>query len=213
MTEDEALAIVKPHCVSHGGMAGPGMEFVLKHFYLAHKAAPGGLSIEVGSYAGDTARSMLTILAEIYQDPPTLFTVDPYGRRRYHSGDCEGELLFGNDLFIHQKKMLAGYTNHAHFLLTSFHFIEGVLDKSYWHSGVEKKITNFTYVLLDGEHNLETVEVELTEFKSRMAPGGRIVIDNVDKDPLLIPELLKMGCKLGPADVGFGARQAVYIQT
>ena len=213
MTEDEALAIVKPLCVAHGGMGGPGMEFLLKHFHLAHLAAPGGLSIEIGSYAGDTAKAMLTHLSSLYPvDPPMVFTVDPYGRKRYNGGDCVGELTYGHDLFLHLKKNLVGFTNHAHFLLSSFDFISGVLGAKHWNNGQERVIADLTYVLLDGEHDQFTVCTELKALEPYLAHGGRVVIDNVDKDPLLIPELLKMGCKLGPADVGSGARQAVYIR-
>lgn len=204
----------------HAGMALPGMEFVLHHCYEAHRQAiedgrdSNDLTIEVGSFRGQTALAILDLLQNTYthRPPPMLFTVDPYGSKPYESGDSSGAIDYGDDIYTSQKQRLAPYPNHAHFLMRSTDFFYCVVGTPYWMRGQRKLVERFRFVLLDGEHSTDVVMEEVNHIKNfgLMASGGRVVIDNVDKDPTLIPKLLEEGYELGPP-APFGARQAYRV--
>jgi hypothetical protein len=209
----------------HAGLALEGMRYVLRHCYEAHKNKPGGPTVEIGSFRGQTAVALLELLWEIYNPDPTpfLFTVDPYGERPYHSGDVFGALRYGDDIYADHKQRLAPFPNHAHFLMTGRAFLRriagastvGVPDEpidaaAYWVHGHCRPISRFNFLFLDGQHDATEVGVELSLTKQVMAPGGLVVVDNVDKDPALVPLLLeKWNAELTPEPEMKGARQAL----
>ena len=211
----------------HNGMDLPGMAYLLANAAQAHLDAPGGLSVEVGSFCGETSVALLELLGALYKPGPVpyLFTVDPYGEKVYNSGDTLGMLDYTADHYTVLKARTLLYTQHTHFMLPGTMFFDLLIGAPYWVKGVEKRVGGFTFVFLDGEHDLATVKAELDLVRPHMRTGGRIVIDNVDKDPALIPYLRSIGCRttapghtrpgqmseLGPESAKPGQRQALLV--
>ena len=163
-------------------------------FHEAHRQAPGGLSIEIGTRHGGSAWLCLKILETRYPDPalrPALFTVDPYGGKPYYGGDGVFWDIYGDADYTRAKNLLAGFPNHAHFLLTGESFFGTLLGATYWRNAREHTIDQLTFVFLDGDHDARTVIKELTVAWDTLAPGGIILIDNVDKAPGLSEQIVK----------------------
>lgn len=165
-------------------------------FVQAHRAAPGHLSLEVGTWMGGTALVLLEMLEELYHasDRPMLFTIDPYGQKPYAGGDAPATAgLYGAGDYAMAKALLAPYPHHAHVHLEARTFYESLVGKAYWHGGQKRPITSFAFVLLDGEHAATSIAWEVQSFARHLAPGGVLVVDNVDNDPLTMTELERSG--------------------
>lgn len=198
-----------------------GLTFWAEAFVSAHTAAPFGLSIEIGSREGGGSLMFLKLIEMLYPSEtlrPMLFTVDPYGFKppdHAQVGDVFG--FYGHGAYVAQKKLLADYPNHAHFLLPSTTFLQRLRGAPYWVPGAERKPTKLTrpsggaaeewvsvpvgeqqtidratFVLLDGDHAAATVaaELELLWWSPRlMHPQGVVVVDDVDHDPATLPHI------------------------
>jgi len=159
-------------------------------FVDAHQAAPGGLSIEIGTWRGGTALVFLRLLERLYpvETRPMLFTVDPYGDRPYNGGDGSARpALYGNQDYLVMKRLLARFANHAHFYMESAQFLGA--PPRYWWQGWQQHCDGASFVLVDGEHDAESIARDVDVLRWRMAPGGIMVIDNVDNDPVTLIEL------------------------
>lgn len=200
----------------HAGLGAEGMRFVLTHAQLAMQANPTLPILEIGSFKGETAEALIKValltLDLGHNPPPFLFTVDPYGAKPYNGGDCYGIIGYGEDVYVAQKTRLAPYDNHAHFYMTGTAFLHMAPLFYWWYRGKQYDARNFSFVFLDGEHDLDGIERDLQLLIGRLVPGSRVVIDNVDKDPKVIPYLQRWtDITLGPPQSKFGARQAVLI--
>lgn len=186
-------------------------------FATAHRAVPGGLSIEVGTRTGGSALLFLNLLRQMYvfpNWPPLFVSVDPYGFKLYDDGIPGSTPLpaYGYGTYCRMKEQLRGYGNHAHFLLSSEDFLTRLPGAIYWHPGpVATPVKDLesgrdvyvplgvprpfgggetAFALLDGAHDAKSVLMEVRALKrSWMAPGGRIVIDNVLDDPATLEAL------------------------
>lgn len=157
------------------------MVYVLQNLYEAHKAAPGGVTMEIGSYQGRTTKAILDFLNLIYSDrAPLVITVDPYGSKFYNSGDSKGDLNYGDNLYLDLKKNTLTYSNHAHFKVTSFEALAILPGLHYYREGISNRMDSFSFVFLDGEHDLDTVMKEHNVLTNFLLTGGRMVVDNVD---------------------------------
>jgi hypothetical protein len=165
----------------------------VRQFVEAHQRFPGGLSLEIGTWKGGTALVLCEVLELLYhaRSRPMLFTVDPYGDKPYDGGDStEKPALFGNTDYVGMKDLLAPYPHHAHFYQTSTQFLQTVAGTGiYWWRGQARKIHQFTFALVDGEHSAAAIGAELAQLLPHMAPGGVVIVDNVDNDPETIPQL------------------------
>jgi len=146
-------------------------------FRKAHERTPDGLSLEVGTRSGGSALMWLQLLDELYQTPPFLFTVDPYGTKPYMGYGMD----YSDDRFVQMKQLLASYPNHAHFRLTSLDFLEGVAGRPFWVKAQERLITGFSFVFLDGDHSYAYVKKEIQAVRKFMRDGATILIDNADQ--------------------------------
>ena len=155
--------------------------------------------LEVGTYKGASALMWLELLKALRKDAPVI-TVDPYGGKPYRGGNGDGEALYGNPEFTAMKRLLADYPNHYHFPLTSADFFRALVPaggSAVWHAGSQVPLDTFAFALLDGEHAADTIEYELDVLMGRrsfkgqplVAPGGVIVVDNVDADPATLAML------------------------
>lgn len=184
-------------------------------FIEAHRAAPWGLSVEVGTRRGGSALQFLRVLRGLYPGyrQPSLFTVDPHGFKPYNGGDPQRPLapIYGAGEYLAMKAALAEFSNHSHFNLCSLDFFERMLGCPYWtlsektfvdptqpgefFLGEEKRMANLTFCLLDGDHSAETIAGELYRLWFSMDnglwmnPKGTVVVDNVECDPHTIPLL------------------------
>lgn len=157
---------------------------------------------------------------QVASDPPVLVTVDPYGGKPYSGGDYVVDWLYGDDIYLAHKQNLARFPNHVHFALEGHVFLSRCLGAPIWRRGKRVPLTEFSFAFLDGDHDAATVREELLHLMPHMARGGRIVVDNVDKDPRLVPALLGYcatsrswgRAELGP-ETEPGARQAVIYRT
>jgi hypothetical protein len=153
-------------------------------FVEAHQAAPGGLSIEIGSWRGGTALVFLRLLERLYpaETRPMLFTVDPYGDKPYDGGDGPAKpALYGDADYVVMKKLLARFPHHAHFYMTSAAFF--VRPATYWWLGLEQQVERVSFALVDGEHDAWSIRDDVHDVGLVMAPDGIIVVDNIDNDP------------------------------
>jgi hypothetical protein len=195
----------------HDGLTVAGVEFVLQHALLALERSE-SLSLtmlEIGSYKGGTSLALLD-LADLCTPRPFLFTVDPYGGKPYNGGNV---LLYGglysNPVYVAHKLNTARFPNHAHFYMTGEQFLRRVVGATYWYECQERKIDDFVFAFVDGDHDRTTVLTELDRLLPHMADGGRIVIDNVDMDPDLVNVLgMRKDCLIN-SDMPPGARQAM----
>lgn len=179
---DQAVAEAAPH----SDMFPEGLVSLAEVFYDAHRCAPGGLSIEVGTRCGGSALLQLRLLEALYPYDlrPMLWTVDPYGAKPYKGGDGVVEKgLYSDSDYIEAKKLLAPFANHAHFALCSLDFWSRLSWTPYWYMHRERHADDLTFVLLDGDHDAETICAEVAQAYQLLAPGGIILVDNADKDP------------------------------
>lgn len=164
----------------------PGsLQFLADSFRLAHRRAPGGLSIEVGTRRGGSAFLMLSMIRDLYpeRDRPMLFTVDPYGKKPYFGGDgIVSEGLYGAEEYLAMKRLLSGFSNHAHWYLESSDFFLAAPTLRYWHRGELRRMDKISFALLDGDHDHLTISAEVLSLFDLMAPAGVILVDNVDRD-------------------------------
>lgn len=159
-------------------------------FKEAHQAAPGGLSLEIGTRRGGSALLFLKMLEGLYPDAsvrPLLLSVDPYGGKPYVGG-VPGDLELGfydTDEYVAMKQLLWSYSNHAHFLMRSVDFLERMRGTAYWQDGEEHVMEALAFALLDGEHSAETIQAELHFLwrKRWMHPKGIVCVDNTNCDP------------------------------
>lgn len=156
-------------------------------FIRAHEQAPGGVSIEVGTRRGGSAWLCLRLLQHMYPPGavPMLFTVDPYGDKPYHGGDVTLHAAYGDYDYFLAKRLLAPFTSHAHFHLMGETFFHALGGHAFWWRGVKQRFDGFTFVLLDGDHDALTVLAEVEHACVRLAPGGIVFVDDIDKDPRL----------------------------
>lgn len=198
---------------SHDGLCDTSLRFVLEHAKAAFEAVPEGPALEIGSFKGGTALALLAL-----HDWPLLITVDPYGSKDYKGGDLVLPAwtgTYGDACYVAHKSNLATAENHAHFLMTGVEFLKR-LPITFWRQGEPLLAGNyisgggFAFAFVDGEHDCETVLEEIGLLLARVARGGRIIVDNIDKDPKLENELVRLGFTVGP-EVPWGAKQAVLL--
>lgn len=154
-------------------------------FVEAHQMAPGGLSLEIGTWRGGTAYVFLRLLERLYpaSTRPMLFTVDPYGDKPYNGGDeAARPALYGDADYVIMKKLLARFPHHAHFYMTSEEFFARKRTE-YWWSHRAHDVELVTFALVDGEHDADTISEDVLDLLPLLAPDGTLVVDNVDNDP------------------------------
>lgn len=207
MTEEEIDDLVRDAArMSDRGEVG--LKAFAKAFVEAHTVVPGGLSIEVGTRNGGSALLFLGLLYHLYPEPyrPCLWTVDPYGSKPYNGGDVDGVPIYTDANYVTMKKLLAPFPNHAHWMMRSGDFFDRMWRLPYWRPGQstvpvqstdsgavssapvgdQHQADKLTFVLLDGEHDTDTIRKELGALFGRgewMHSDGVVVIDNVDTDP------------------------------
>lgn len=196
--DPETIRAVVREAAPHSDDPAWLLEWYAEQFVRAYAQAPLGHALEVGARAGGSAYVWLRLLEELYgaEGAPTLFTVDPYGQRPYHDGAVHGRYTYGPDLYRAQKQLLAPFANHVHFHMTSREFLTIVTTPKfalrYWRNGSPRPYRGFSWVYLDGEHDLASVAMELRfiyETPDFLAPGGLVCVDNVDWDPAMKPFL------------------------
>ncbi|MFA6031265.1 MAG: class I SAM-dependent methyltransferase [Elusimicrobiota bacterium] len=192
---------------AHGDAREDTYEHLAYHFCEAHRHAPGGVSVEVGTRRGGSAFMQLKLLQELYPPilHPLLVTIDPYGDKPYLTGLVGAPPiagLYGNADYLEAKQLLASFPRHVHFSITSLDWL--VFAKAglrLWYHGapLEPGARNITHVYLDGDHDAPTILGEVEGFVPMLKPGGRITIDNTPDDPKTIPglELLVLQSKVG----------------
>lgn len=191
-----------------------GLRAFARAFIEAHQLNHGELSVEVGTRNGGSAILFLGLLIHLYpeQHRPCLFTVDPYGSKPYNGGDVQGVSIYSDVNYVAQKQLLAPFPNHSHFQMCSVDFFDRLHGLPYWRPGnrtaaanrsddgspvsvpIGEKRTagNLAFALLDGEHDSETIGLELFKLWQRwMSANGVVVVDNVDCDPGTLPMLMK----------------------
>lgn len=203
-----------------------GLEAWAQDFITAHRTAPDGLTIEVGTRIGGSALLWGMLLESMYgeENPPPLWTVDPYGGKPYVGGDV-GELevpIYGPDVYLAMKHNLVEAQYHAHFLMESHDFFG--MRFAYWRLGDRRaQVVNAadgkphelrvgesrragegsaSFILLDGEHSARAIVRDLRGAWPWLKTGGRVVIDNVDTDP---KTMFEISCWLGGASIPYNA--------
>lgn len=200
-------------CLQYSDMTESGLRFVGESFIQAHRQASGGLSIEIGSRQGGSALLQLMLLRQLYKDAsrPYLFTVDPYGFKPYKGGDTGDRvyLIYGDKDYVAMKKLLAEFDNHVHWYLESACFLPVAPTLRYWGGSTAMAIKGVAFVLLDGDHDKDTILEEIKHILPLMNKAGLIVIDNIDKDPGTKEALsiYRDGLTIGPS-APHGALQA-----
>lgn len=145
--------------------------------------APQGFFLEVGTRMGGTA-----ILALDAPNCNTLISIDPYGSKPYQDpreANMLAPFVYPDQMYLSTMQRLYSHAlevnkNFVHFKIPSQEYIKH--DIKMWFDGFEydKSNTKFAYVLLDGEHNDETVKLEIDFFSKHMIDKGILLVDNID---------------------------------
>lgn len=205
---DEALIAIVASALPHSDQKPEDLLWAANAFVAAHRARPGGLTVEVGTRSGGSALCWLRLIEALYPGPflPSVFSVDPYGRKPYVEYEQDTTMRYGDSHYLDMKRLLAPFANHAHFLLDSRAFFTLLVGEKLWRDAGENDGKNWTvesrfgehttFVFLDGDHTLEGIEGDLDAIYPWRAPacGGwrpvLTVIDNVvHKDPRVMPML------------------------
>lgn len=207
-SQEQVKAAVKA-CAPHSDRGEEGLLGWATAFIDAHQRSPGGLSIEIGARAGGSGLLFLKLIELLYpaeMDRPLLVSVDPYGFKPYDGGAGFGGPIYGHGAYLMQRKLLADWPNHAHFLMASTEFFARMNGAKYWvptpqlvevfEAEQNAKVMlptgqprlfgtqDTTFVLLDGDHDAWTIAQELEALWRRwMRPNGVVVVDNADCDP------------------------------
>lgn len=150
------------------------------------------LFLEIGTRAGDSAKRVLNAIANSGVGR-WFFTVDPYGMRPYPMGAHVCVLDYDDVMYRRTMRNLYALAddlgvNYCHWRMTSVDFLHNVLDRqiefwsggaSFQQSGVRAGSFQIGFAYLDGEHVPETVLEELRWVLPRLAPGGVILVDDV----------------------------------
>lgn len=158
-------------------------------FIEAHHAAPGGLSIELGTRKGGSAVLFLQLLLRLYpaEKQPMLFTVDPYGLKPYDGGDCVVATgLYGDEEYLAAKSVLRGYPNHAHFLMESSLFLTRMWGLRFYRDGKLHLLKDASFIFHDADHSPRAIleDVDAVGFgASWIDSKGLLVVDNVHANP------------------------------
>ncbi len=185
-------------------------------FILAHQRRPNGLSIEVGTNIGGSALLFGQLLEKLYPVPPPLWTVDPYGSKPYVGGHGDRPEqqppIYTEAYYQAMKRNLMGAAYHTHWLMPSLEFFDRMYGLPYWRPGSrmlecievttrdplhlpigeEHRARDATFILLDGEHSARSICFDVEGALRWLAPGGVIVIDNIDTDPETVARLESM---------------------
>lgn len=156
------------------------LQAFLRLFVLAHGRTPGGVSLEIGTRSGGSALMWAMALEHLYDRPPLLVTVDPYGEKAYPAGLIDPlEYKYGEENYLAARGLLVSYANHFHFGLTSEDFwkLEG---SPVWQGGKQSSLTDLTFAFLDGDHSPAAVLVDAAHIVKNLRPGGILLIDNVN---------------------------------
>lgn len=138
--------------------------------------------LEVGTRAGGTALAFLFAIKESGKRNRALFTVDPYGNKPYLRGSEVLNMDYGEHFYRTAMRYLSQYAfdhrlRHQHWRLTSLDYmlVRGSVDV--WYDGVLVGNT-YGFVYLDGDHEENTVAMEIEYFYPRLCSGGLIVVDD-----------------------------------
>ncbi|HYC64391.1 MAG TPA: class I SAM-dependent methyltransferase [Reyranellaceae bacterium] len=181
-----------------------------------HRGAPDGLSLEIGTSRGGTALGALQQLRRIYgPEPPPFITVDPYGGKAHYRTDttacldgATGRGIYSESFYQHMKRVLAEFGNHHHFSLTSTDFISALLARAnLWQYGKPRLLSGFAYILLDGDHNATTIDLEVVHLYPHLCSGGVMLADDVNHDPKTVPTLRARGL---PFELLLDGRMAIW---
>ncbi len=194
------LKLSAAFAAKHGDTSVEAYEALGDVFLKAHRDAPGGLTIEVGTRRGGSAVLMLELLWDLYPDgQPAVISIDPYGGKPYLRGSPSAPViqgqggLYNDEDYLAAKALLAGYPHHLLFPITSLDFLTYV-----YHSGLriwrrEQCLfvtqQSLTCVYLDGDHDAATIVGEVQGFFPLLKVGGCIVIDNLTDDPFTVQAL------------------------
>jgi hypothetical protein len=144
----------------------------------AHADRNGAPVLEIGTRSGGSALLILKVLRSVYSDvkPPMVITVDPYGARPY-----EGEpYVYDERHYGKMKRNLAPFTNHIHYMMDSELFLRE-LDSIYvWSGGMKTSLNMFSLVYLDGSHDPGIVWSEIEHLRTRVRPGGFLIVDDTE---------------------------------
>lgn len=191
----EEIATAVCTAAPHSDQLHDGLVHCAQIFIKAHQRVPFGTSIEVGTRNGGSAFLFLQLIEILYKNwhPPMLLTCDPYGGKPYVASDTEKHFQpYWNENYQASKKLLAPFSNHAHFLMSSHEFLSKIWDTTFWYCGQPHKFAGLSFVFLDGEHEANSVVTDLDLIWDHwMDPKnpGLVLVDNADKDPKLLPLL------------------------
>ncbi len=194
---DATLTALATEAAAHSDSTPDELAFFARAFVDAHagdpqSGRPGGPSLEIGTRAGGSAWLFCRLLTALYgqgKEPP-LVSVDPYGNKPYPDGQrVWTDNDYGDGHYTAMRILLADQPHHVHFRLTSQAFLTRLLGIPLWQRGVPVGMTRFQFALLDGQHDAETITNEVATLEHHMAPGGVLLVDNIDLDPRTVPTL------------------------
>lgn len=154
---------------------------------LAAALPEAAIFLEIGTRRGGTAMAMLNAVHRSEQRNRWVWSVDPYGDRLYRSG--KQTLYAGYSEGFYREAMVDLYgaaaaldLNYCHWRLTSEAF-RAMLGSDWFEFDCARQsvMPVFGFVSLDGEHTIPAVLDEVRCFMPRLAPGGAILIDDLQR--------------------------------
>lgn len=153
-----------------------------------------GPILEIGTNRGGSALLWLELL-RTHKSNRQVVTVDPYGRKPYTLGNVDGAVHeYGDQTYTDMKALLAPYSDHTHFRMTSEEFLSRMHGSHLWVGGERVPLGGFGFAFLDGDHEGRGVLSDFLNLRRWMGPGGVVLIDNVD---WMGPELGRILVQLG----------------
>lgn len=145
----------------------------------ARKLPETAIFVDVGSRKGGSSLALLEAVRTSWKLGRWVFSIDPYGDKPYNGGESlYGEeqcrlMHFATSLYAIQHKL-----NFQHWRLTSLDYIRIIDTIGFWDAGKPLE-RQYGFVILDGDHDADTVSAEYNYFWPRLASGGTLVMDDV----------------------------------
>lgn len=162
----------------------PGMKEMVNEWVLPQlKSQPEeGLALEIGIRRGGFSLALIQAIVESGKRERPLLGCDPWGCIPYPVGQEIRQPNYGEHFY--QDAMVAlsiaakeNNVFHHVMRLMSTDFMKIFDDINIYRNG-ETLQKRFSFVMLDGAHDVLTVSSELEWFKERMMPGGMIIVDD-----------------------------------
>lgn len=165
---------------------------VAQRFCNALSESQGEAALEIGVRAGGMSAIFCHIARSLAPPSFMVFSVDPWGSAPYMEGgkDVSWGLGYDDGCYVRARLLLAGFPGSVLYRLDADTFLCHLLPNLRWwveHEPHPQRANFLSFAYLDGRHDGLSVAGELARVAPFVAPGGCVMIDNIDKCPEVRP--------------------------